>query len=427
MDDRARLKKVRLSLEHGAQMRRRLRAAGTLGVALLASLASWPAAPADAADGVAPSAAAARAYVEALWPDAQGRGISRAVFDAAFADVAPDPTVAAMTRHQPEFVKPIGAYLAAQVTPSRVAAGQAMARRWSAELGAIERRYDVPASIVVAVWGMETNYGASTGGKDVIRSLLTLAAMNYRPELYRAELLSALAMLQSGDVRRESLRGSWAGAMGLPQFMPSSFEHFAVDGDGDGRRDIWTDVPDALASIANFIRQKGWQPQKPWGFEVRLPAGFDYRVSRGSFPQWAGLGIARADEAPMPAEGDGILFFPAGAAGPAFLVSENFEVLKTYNFSDAYVLSVAQLADRMEGGGPVRVAWPIDPPMSREARIALQTRLVGLGYTVDNRQGRISLALRDVIRLAQASVGLRPDGNPTERLLQALRTAPRAQ
>jgi lytic murein transglycosylase len=250
--------------------------------------------------------------------------------------------------------------------------------------------------------------------------MATLAAMNYRPALYRAELLSALAMLQSG-VTRESLRGSWAGAMGLPQFMPSSFEKYAVDGDGDGHRDIWSDVPDALASIANFIRSQGWQPQRPWGFEVRLPAGFDLRVSRRGNRDWASLGVTRADRAPMPADGDGILFFPAGSAGPAFLVTENFEVLKTYNFSDAYVLSVAQLADRMEGGSVIQATWPSEPPMSRDDRIALQTRLVELGYPVDNREGRISLALRDVIRSAQTSVKMVPDGNPTKALLLALR------
>jgi hypothetical protein len=212
--------------------------------------------------------------------------------------------------------------------------------------------------------------------------------------------------------------------MGLPQFMPSSFEKFAIDWDGDGRRDIWANVPDALASIANFIRSKGWQPQRPWGFEVRVPPGFDYRVSRSSTIGWAALGVARADQAPMPEIGEVILFFPAGSTGPAFLVTENFEVLKTYNFSDAYVLSVAQLADRMEGGPAVQAPWPTDLPMSRNDRIALQARLAALGYPVDNREGRISLALRDVIRSAQASVAIIPDGNPTSALLQALRALP---
>ncbi len=409
--------------------------ATTLPAVVLATLVFWSAeaAGASAAAASPPPAGTAlttadfRAFVDSLWPDAEGRGVSRAVFDAAFARLAPDPSVAAMTRRQPEEIKPIGAYLASQVTPARVAAGRAMVERWSSDLAAIERRYQVPRSIIVAVWGMETGYGASAGSKDVIRSLATLASMSYRPGLYRAELLSALTMLQNGDIRRQNLRGSWAGAMGLPQFMPSSFEKFAVDWDGDGRRDIWASVPDALASIANFIRSQGWRPQRPWGFEVSVPAGFDYRISRASYKDWASLGVTRADRAPMPLSGAAILFFPAGARGPGFLVTENYEVLKTYNFSDTYVLSVAQLADRMEAGLAIQTPWPSDPPMSRDNRIALQARLAALGYPVDNREGRISLALRDVIRAAQASVRMVPDGNPTNGLLQALRAAPEQQ
>ena len=360
-----------------------------------------------------------------LWPEAARRGVSRATFDAAFAGLVPDPSVAAMTRRQPEFVKPIGAYLAAQVTASRVAAGQAMLARWSRDLDAIERRYAVPRAIVVAVWGMETGYGAaSAGSKDVIRSMATLAAMDYRPELYRAQLLAALSMLQDGNIGRAELRGSWAGAMGLPQFMPSSFLTYAVDGDGDGRRDIWTSVPDALASIANFIHGQGWQEGRPWGCEVKLPRGFDDGVSRASPAEWTARGVARADGAPLSGDGELTLFYPAGAGGPAFLVTPNFEVLKTYNFSDAYVLGVGQLADRMAGGRAISAAWPGDPPMSRDDRIALQARLVALGYAVDNREGRISLALRDVIRSAQRTVGLVADGHPTVRLLEALRARP---
>ncbi len=352
---------------------------------------------------------------------AERQGVTRELFDATFATMTPDASVARLVRSQPEFNRPLGAYLAQQVTPGRVAAGQALRQRWAQDLAAIERRFGVPPAIVVAVWGLESNYGASSGNKDVIRCLATLASIGYRPELYRSELLTALKLLQSGAVSRQSLRGSWAGAMGQPQFMPSSFESYAADGDGDGRRDIWTSVPDALASIASFLQAKGWHPGRSWGFEVRVPAGFDYRTSRAAYARWSSLGLVRADGRPMPDAGDGTLFFPAGAAGPGFLVTENYEILKTYNFSDAYVLSVAELADRMSGGPPIEAGWPLDAPMSRDDRIALQARLVALGYEVDNREGRISLALRDTIRTAQTSVGLLPDGNPTLALLQALR------
>ena len=375
-----------------------------------------------AATGPAPPTAAAfRTFLDGLWPEAERAGVTRATFDAAVAGLEPDAAVAAMTRHQPEFTKPMGVYLAAQVTAARVAAGQAELARWTLDLADIEARYAVPRSIIVAVWGMETGYGtASAGSKDVIRSMATLAAMDIRPDLYRAELIAAFRMIETGALARSDLRGSWAGAMGLPQFMPSSFEKYAVDQDHDGRRNIWTSVPDALASIANFLHAQGWRAQQPWGCEVRVPAGFDDRVSRASLKEWAALGFTRADGRALPSTGEGILFYPAGSAGPAFLVTENFEVIKTYNFSDAYVLSVATLADRMDGGSPILGAWPTEVPMSRDDRIALQSRLVALGYAVDNRQGRISLALRDVIRAAETRVGLVPDGNPTTRLLRAL-------
>ena len=371
-----------------------------------------------------PSAAAFRSFIASLRPDAEAQGVSSITFDTALASLEPDPAVAAMTRRQPEELKPVGAYLAAQVTPARAAIGRALLARWHADLAAIEHRYGVPAAIVVAVWGLETNYGASPGTKDVIRSIATLAALEYRPALYRAELLSVLVLLQRREASRGNLRGSWAGAMGQPQFMPSSFERYAVDGDGDGHRDIWGSVPDVLASIANFLVQQGWRPERPWGFEVRLPPGFDLQTGRAAFAEWRARGVSRPGGASLPETGDAVPYFPAGATGPAFLVTENFEVIKTYNFSDAYVLGVGTLADRIAGKPPVAAAWPSDPPISRDDRIALQARLAALGYAVDNREGRISLGLRDTIRSAQARLGMTADGNPTASLLRALGETP---
>ena len=381
----------------------------------------------DATESLVPktlSPAAFQAFVASLAPDAEARGVSSATFEAAFAGVTPDPSVVAMTRRQPELLKPVGSYLEAQVTAERVRAGQALLVRWHEALAAIEKRYGVPAVLVVAVWGLETNYGASTGSKDVIRSMATLAAMHYRPELYRAELLAALDLLQTGAASRSSLRGSWAGAMGQPQFMPSSFEAHAVDWDHDGRRDIWTDIPDSLASIANFLASQGWRPELPWGFEVRLPRGLDLADAHGTFAEWAARGVTRPGGVPLPEAGAAVLYFPSGSTGPAFLVTSNFDVVKTYNFSDSYVLGVGELADRMEGRPAVEAAWPTDPPISRDDRVALQGRLSALGYQVDNREGRISLLLRDTIRSAQSKVGMVPDGNPTSALLDALRATP---
>jgi len=395
-----------------------------VAIAAMAMFISRGAGAAEAAMSSVPSAAAFRSFIASLRPDAEAQGVSPITFDTALASLEPDPAVAAMTRRQPEELKPVGAYLAAQVTPARAATGRALLARWHADLTAIKHRYGVPAAIVVAVWGLETNYGASPGTKDVIRSMATLAALEYRPALYRAELLSTLMLLERREASRGNLRGSWAGAMGQPQFMPSSFERYAVDWDGDGHRDIWGSVPDVLASIANFLAQQGWRPERPWGFEVRLPPGFDLQTGRAAFAEWRARGVSRPGGASLPETGDAVLYFPAGATGPAFLVTENFEVIKTYNFSDAYVLGVGTLADRIAGKPPVAAAWPSDPPISRDDRIALQARLAALGYAVDNREGRISLGLRDTIRSAQAHLGMTPDGNPTASLLRALGETP---
>ena len=360
-------------------------------------------------------------FLQSFQPEAERAGITPELFSSVFAGMTPDPSVAALTRKQPEFSKPIGAYLASQVTAARVAEARKQEARWHDVLETVEQRYGVPANIVVAVWGLESNFGAAGGNKDVVRSLATLASNHYRPDLMRAELLTALTLMQKNEVSRDKLRGSWAGAMGQPQFMPSSFAKYAVDGDGDGQRDIWASVPDVLASIANFLHGQGYRADLPWGAEVRLPASFDLRTSRGSFAEWASRGFTRADGKPLEGQGQAALFFPAGAAGPAFLVTDNFEVLKTYNFSDAYVLSIATLADRMSGGAGVMASWPTTVSMSRENRVALQARLAELGYPVDNREGRISLNLRDTIRKAQADVGLTPDGEPTDVLLDRLK------
>ena len=390
----------------------------TLGAAALGLVAFFAVHPSEAAPD---SSAQFSTFLQSFQPEAEAAGVTPELFASVFTGMTPDPAVAALTRKQPEFSKPIGAYLASQITAARVGEARKQEGRWREVLDGVEQRYGVPTSIVVAVWGLESNFGAAGGNKDVVRSLATLASNNYRPDLMRAELLAALSLMQKNEVSRDKLRGSWAGAMGQPQFMPSSFAKYAVDGDGDGRRDIWASVPDVLASIANFLHVQGYRADMPWGVEVRVPANFDLRTSRGSFAEWASRGFVRADGKPLGGQGQAALFFPAGGAGPAFLVTDNFEVLKTYNFSDAYVLSIATLADRMNGGAGVMASWPTTVSMSRENRVALQARLAALGYAVDNREGRISLNLRDTIRKAQADVGLKPDGEPTDLLLDRLR------
>lgn len=360
-------------------------------------------------------------YIQRLWPQAEKRGVRRQTFDLAFSGVAPDPGVIALTQRQAEYGRPVGTYIAGAVSPQRLSGGAAQMTRWTDTLAAVEKQFGVDPAIIVAIWGMETSYGVASGDKDVIRSLVTLAASGYREEFCREELLHALTILQEGHIVRNKMTGSWAGAMGQPQFIPSSFVRWAVDFSGDGKRDIWTNVPDVLGSIANYFRKNGWQPGLPWGFEVTVPANFDFRHSRGAFPQWTALGFRRADGGVLPAGGSAYLLFPSGARGPAFLVTGNFEAIKRYNNSDAYALAIAHLADRLRGAPARAGKWPADDrQLTRDERIRVQRALAARGYKVDNFVGQIDFEQRDGIRAEQAKAGLRPDGHPNAALLEFL-------
>lgn len=359
--------------------------------------------------------------IASIWPEAQARGISRKAFDLAFAGLTPDPRVAALTTRQLEYGISVATYLARIASQARIEGVTRRSRDWKPTLDAIEKKYGVDRWFILTLWGIETSFGANSGGFDVIRSLATLVAMNYRADYFRDELLAALQVLQQGHVAREKMLGSWAGAMGQPQFMPSNFLELAVDFSGDDRKDIWTTVPDVLASIANFLKHWGWKSGAAWGCEVIVPQGFDYRHSRASYEEWAALGLKRADGAPLPNEGNAILFFPSGAAGPAFLVGENFEVIKRYNNSDVFALAATQIADRAQGRAGIRAAWPAnDRQLSREERVALQKRMKELGHPVNEFDGRIDFDLRDEIRLEQAKHGMTPDGHPTRELMERI-------
>ena len=304
-----------------------------------------------------------RAFVAGLWPEAQRRGISRAIFDRAFDGMVPDEGVIAKTKRQPEFSKPIWEYLSSAVSATRIETGTAKARDFNDVLARIERQYGVDRYVVLGVWGMETNYGGFTGNTPVMRALATLAYARYRGDYFRGEVLMALQILQEGHVRLADFTGSWAGAMGQTQFMPTSFRHYAVDYDGDGHKDIWTNVPDALASTANYLAKHGWVRGYTWGYEVLLPQGFDRAAhasgAYASFAAFARAGVVRADGGPMPTEGQAALLAPAGERGPVFLVTKNFKVIRTYNNSVAYALGVSLLSDRVAGAGPLRTAWPM--------------------------------------------------------------------
>lgn len=379
---------------------------------------------ADALPAAEHKASSFRAFVESIWPAAQARGVTRATFDAAFSGVTPDPKIAELTHKQSEFVKPIWDYVNGAVTASRVSRGQEIANQYASTLAAVESRYGVDRSVVLGIWGMETSFGSFTGGKDVIRSLATLAHLGYRGDFFSGELVTALVILQQGHVDREDMKGSWAGAMGQTQFMPSSFMSFAVDADGDGHKNIWTSVPDALASTANYLRQKGWTAGLPWGVEVELPKSFDWKTRSASFSTWAGQGFRRADGEAMPRSGEATLYLPAGASGPAFLITSNFAVIKTYNSSDAYAMGVGHLGDRIYGGEPIQAAWPVNQrQLDREQRLDLQRRLASLGYDLGEPDGKLGSKTRDAVRDFQERRGLVPDGHATVVLLETLRGA----
>jgi peptidoglycan lytic transglycosylase B len=360
-------------------------------------------------------------FTAELWPDAQAKGITRATFDLAIKGVTPDQRVIAATKRQPEYGKPVGDYVNAIVSNRRIADGQIKAREWAKTFDAVEKKFQVERWVLLSLWGMESDFGAEKDRWDVFRSLATLAYVKYRHPYFRNELIVAMRIMQDGHIARDKMVSSWAGAMGQTQFMPSNFEDYAIDFSGDGRTDIWTNVPDVLGSTANYLSKWKWNSALPWGFEVTVPNGFDYMRSRASFAEWQDLGVRRADGKPYPASGQGILFFPSGAQGPAFVVTENFDVLKEYNNSDAYAVAVGHLADRMHGGGLIKTAWPKDDrQLSRDARVALQRRLSELGYKVKEFEGHIDFDLRDNIRAEQKKLGMVPDGHPTTQLLDRL-------
>ncbi|MFZ0258864.1 MAG: lytic murein transglycosylase [Pseudolabrys sp.] len=384
-------------------------------LAVLAALLLVQAVPARAQDQ------SFAAFTAELWTDAQAKAITRATFDTALKGVTPDQRVIAATKRQPEYGKPVGDYVNAIVSNRRIADAQLKAREWVKTFDAVEKRFEVERWVLLALWGMESDFGTEKDRWDVFRSLATLAYVKYRDPYFRNELLVAMQIMQNSRLPREKMVSSWAGAMGQTQFMPSNFVDYAIDFSGDGRADIWSNVPDVLASTANYLRKWKWNPALPWGFEVTVPKSFDYMRSRANFTEWEALGVRRADGKQFPSSGQGILFFPSGADGPGFIVTKNFDVLKEYNNSDAYAIAVGHLADRIHGGGLIKAAWPKDDrQLSRDARIALQRKLSALGYKVNEFEGHIDFDLRDNIRAEQKKLGMVPDGTPTLLLLDRL-------
>ncbi|AEV65129.1 lytic murein transglycosylase [Pseudomonas sp. Lb2C1-1] len=362
--------------------------------------------------------------------EALAAGIRDDLFDRAFIGVSPDMSVIKADRSQPEFTRPVWEYLDGALSPLRVNKGKSLIQQNAQVLQSIEQRYGVDREALVAVWGMESNFGQFQGSKSVINSLATLAYEGRRPGFAHAQLIAALQILQQGDITPEKMLGSWAGAMGQTQFIPTTYNTHAVDFDGDGRRDIWGSATDALASTAHYLQSSGWQRGQPWGVEVSLNQGFDYTLADGTIrkpvSEWMRLGVSEYGGLPIAADDKQLsasLLLPAGHRGPAFLIFDNFRAILKYNNSSSYALAVGLLSKRFTGAGLVYSQWPKeDLPLSRSERIELQTLLGKHNYDAGNPDGIIGANTRKAIRSAQQSFGWPADGYPTQQLLEALRS-----
>jgi len=354
-------------------------------------------------------------FIASLWPLAEERGVSHTTFDRAFMGVAFDRTVVADANEQAEFSRPIWDYIDSAVSPQRIERGRAKAETVSAWLAKANEAFGVDVGVLMGIWGLESDFGGFAGSDNVIRALASLAYVRFRDDYFRDELLSALVILEEGDIAPQAMRGSWAGAMGQTQFMPSSFLVYAIDFEDRGRRDIWTSEADAIGSTANFLAEHGWKEDLPWGFEVHLPADFVLTDADSSelspFAGFAARGIRRADGAALPGTGDGRLLIPAGLKGPIFLITSNFDAIMAYNPSTSYALSVALLGDAIKGGGHLIADWPKkDKPLGENEVRRLQARLKQMGYDPGEIDGMAGDALRSAVRAYQARNGLTPDG-----------------
>ena len=383
---------------------------------------------------VAPVAAKADSGFQQWIADFKGvatqNGVSGRTYDHAFQGVTiPDPQVLEKAAYQPEFRSKIWDYLDSRVNPFTARKGQEMAQRHARVLAQIEQRFGVDRSVLLAIWSMESNYGEVLEKPDrlhyVPQALATLAyGDNRRAKFARTQLIAALKILESGDIRREQLSGSWAGAMGHTQFIPTSYQAYAIDMDGNGRRDIWTSIPDALATAANLLAENGWQSGKTWGYEAVAPSnGGAYDGQTKTLGEWQQLGFRRPDGNGFPRPSDRAeLKMPAGPNGPAFLMLRNFFIIKRYNNSDSYALAVGLLADQIAGYGAMTQRWPRpEGTLSMEEKFELQTRLKRLGYYGGEIDGNLGSGSKDAIRAFQERMGLSASGEPTQDVLNHLR------
>jgi len=427
--------------------------AALLAVLAVLLLAPWPALAADDADVAAYKRAVEQRFgqwLQELWPDAQAAGITRATFDASLKGlklnwslphlVLPDPATpagpplpkalaeATAPTHQPEFDAPV-LYFPAGALTSLSATGRAKISELGPTLTAIQKKYDVPASIVVAIWGRETGFGKIDAPYDAISTMATQAFIGRRPDEFRDQLVAALKIVQEGSATRAEMKSSWAGAMGYTQFMPKDFENYAVDGDGDGKRDIWNSVADALASTANSLKSQGWDGAKTWGYEAKLPRNFDCALQGPDkarpISEWMKLGVARVRGEAFPPNklsDSAFIVLPAGLKGPAFLATDNFSVLKLYNNSDVYAIFVGHLADMIVTNTPVKFdsAWQPVERLPRDRIQRFQEVLVAQGFDVGKVDGLAGFKTRAAIGAIEKRLGMPLTCYPSQRLVDAV-------
>ncbi|MEM8625973.1 MAG: lytic murein transglycosylase [Pseudomonadota bacterium] len=386
-----------------------------------------PAVPIDPARFTEGEFATFAAWQAAFRRRAEAEGISPATLDRSLNGLQPDPVVLERDAFQPEFTRAIWDYLDRAVSNTRISNGRAAAAPRAALLAEIEERHSVDRNVVVAIWGLESAYGANYGNRPVIRSLATLAWDGRRRRFAEEQLIAALKIVEAGDISPGAMVGSWAGAMGHTQFIPTSFLAYAVDHEGDGRRDIWDpSAADALASTANYLARFGWEKGVPAAVEVRLPEGFDYLLAGGKTRKtadgWQALGVRTVSGQSLPPSNGIEILLPAGASGPAFAAYPNFRVIKRYNNATSYALAVSHLADRLGGAGPFVAQWPRgDRALSRDETKELQRLLTAQGYSTKGADGIVGPNTRGAVRAWQAANGRIPDGYVSGRLLESLR------
>ncbi len=383
--------------------------------------------PLMTSDAIRTAAANFNSCLERLWPEASRRGISRATYDAQTRGLTPDLKIMDLMDAQPEFTKAFWEYLDLLVSEDRIARGREILAQNRAAFDAMERAYGVDRHVITAIWGIESKYSTMIGDRPVVRSTATLACVGRRQDYFRNEFFAILELLNRGDVTPDEAKGSWAGAFGPTQFMPTVYKSYAVDADGDGRRDVIASVPDLLASTANYFRKHGWESGQTWGYEIVLPKNFNFLLADRSnvktIHEWERLGIVRAGAKGFPRGGDrAFLMVPAGSQGPGFLMLTNFRVIMRYNPSEAYALAIGHLSDRLRGGDALVQAWPRhERVLTREERMEMQQLLARRGFDIGESDGRFGPKTRAAIRDYQARSGMVPDGFASQTVLARLR------